>query len=401
MPASVSSSARNGQASPTSIAILGSTGSIGVQTLEVVAAHSERFEVEALTARQNVDRLAEQARAVRPRVVAIADKDKVGRLEELLEGTGIRVLGGAEGLSEVAALEKVGVVVAAIVGFAGLHPVLTALEEGKQVALANKETLVAGGALVERLLQEHSGRIVPVDSEHSAIFQCLAGEPEGAVERLTLTASGGPFRERPAVTFGEITPADALDHPTWSMGRKITIDSATLMNKGLEVIEARWLFGVGADRIDVLIHPQSIIHSMVTFTDGSTKAQLGLPDMRGPIQYALSYPERWRSQHERIDWGLVPCLDFELPDTERFPCLRLAYEALRAGGTAPTVLNAANEAAVGLFLKEKIRFTDIPRAVEHALEQVKVEEAGTFETLQAADHEARCRVQELSSHILI
>jgi 1-deoxy-D-xylulose-5-phosphate reductoisomerase len=259
--------------------------------------------------------------------------------------------------------------------------------------------MVVAGAEVNRLLDEHGGTLIPVDSEHSAIFQCLVGENERAVEELILTASGGPFRTRDASTFDAITPAEALDHPNWSMGAKITIDSATLMNKGLEVIEARWLFDIGPDAIRVLVHPQSIVHSMVAFADGSVKAELGVPDMKVPIQYALSYPDRWPAPHERIDWTELQRLDFELPDTDKFPCLRLAFEALEIGGTAPAVLNAANEEAVALFLDERIGFTDIPRSIEDALGRLADGSDSSLEAVRAADAAARQRVQELTRSV--
>ncbi len=378
------------------VAVLGATGSIGTQTLEVLRLFPDRFRVRALTAGSNVDLLAAQAREFRPDCVAIGGARRWKALQAALEGTGIRVLAGADGLCEAAAAESADLVVAAVVGFAGLGPVLAALERGKTVALANKETLVVAGALVNRLIDAHGGTLVPVDSEHSAIFQCLVGESERRVEELVLTASGGPFRTRPAHTFDRITRAEALDHPNWSMGAKITIDSATMMNKGLEVIEARWLFDVPADRIRVLVHPQSIMHSMVAFDDGSVKAQLGVPDMKVPIQYALTYPARWPAPHERLDWAKLRRLDFEPPDLEKFPCLRLAFEALEAGGSAPAVLNAANEAAVALFLDERIAFTDIPRLIETALARHVAEEAPSLDALRAADAEARRLVQELA-----
>jgi 1-deoxy-D-xylulose-5-phosphate reductoisomerase len=285
----------------------------------------------------------------------------------------------------------------AVVGFAGLRPVLAALEAGKQVALANKETLVVGGALVTEALRGGEGQLLPVDSEHSAIFQCLVGEEERTVEEVVLTASGGPFRTRPAETFAEVTVEEALDHPNWSMGAKITIDSATMMNKGLEVIEAKWLFDVDREQIQVLVHPQSIVHAMVSFSDGAVKAQLGVPDMKVPIQYALSFPTRWPAPHERLDWNALSQLNFEQPNLDKFPCLRLAYEALDAGGTAPALLNAANEVAVERFLNEDLGFTDIPRAVEAALTRLSVHPASTLEALVAADEEARRFVEELAS----
>lgn len=377
-----------------SLSILGATGSIGTQTLDIVRLFPDRFRVQALTAHHNAHLLARQAIEFQPDCVVIGDEAKIGELREALAGTDIRVLAGAAGLCEAATLDEVDTVVAAVVGFAGLEPVLAAIRAGKKIALANKETLVVAGALVNKLLDAHGATLIPVDSEHSAIFQCLVGEPTQAVETLVLTASGGPFRTRPAETFTDITRAEALNHPNWSMGAKITIDSATMMNKGLEVIEARWLFGIPADRIDVLVHPQSIIHSMVTFTDGSTKAQLGVPDMKVPIQYALSYPDRWPAPHERIDWQTLHCLDFEPPDFDKFPCLRLAYEAVEQGGTAPAVLNAANEQAVALFLKDRIRFVEIPHVVEAALEELATRVQPSYETLVEADAVARRRVLE-------
>lgn len=378
---------------PQGLSILGSTGSIGTQTLEVVRLFPDRLRVRALTAHSNAALLIEQALEFQPDCVVLGDEGELETVREALGGTEIRVLCGSEGLSEAATLPEADTVVAAVVGFAGMEPVLAAIKAGKRIALANKETLVVAGALVGRLVREHGATLIPVDSEHSAIFQCLVGEPENSVERLILTASGGPFRTRPRDTFDAITRDEALQHPNWSMGAKITIDSATMMNKGLEVIEARWLFDLGADRIDVLVHPQSIIHSMVAFADGSTKAQLGVPDMKVPIQYALSYPTRWDAPHERLDWTALQCLDFETPDLEKFPCLRLAYEALRKGGTAPAVLNAANEAAVALFLNERLRFVDIPRVIEAVLDALPVADA-TYDALQNADAEARRRVAE-------
>lgn len=388
-------------AAPRGLAILGSTGSIGTQALEIVRLFPEKLRVRALAAGSNVDLLAEQARAFRPELVAVADTGRERALREALAGTGIAVMAGEEGLRAVATAEGAGTVVAAVVGFAGLRPTLAAIEAGKEIALANKETLVVAGELVRRLVRERGIAVLPVDSEHSALFQCLVGEPEGSVERLTLTASGGPFRTRPAATFGQITPEEALAHPNWDMGAKITIDSATLMNKGLEVIEARWMFDVVPERIGVLVHPQSIVHSLVHFADGSVKAQMGVPDMRVPIQYALSFPERWPAPHPRVDWDRLACLDFEEPDLERFPCLRLAFEALAAGGTAPAVLNAANEAAVALFLENRIGFTDIPRLVEGALDRVDAASAASLADLEAVDREARAHVQELHTSLTV
>ena len=375
------------------IAILGSTGSIGTQTLDVARLFPNRFDVRALTAGSNADLLIAQAREFLPECVVIGDASRRKQVREAVAPLGIRVLTGQEGLCEAAALDEVDTVVAALVGFAGLRSVVAALGAGKKVALANKETLVVAGRLVTSLLQD-GGMLLPVDSEHSAIFQCLAGEPGRSVESLVLTASGGPFRTRSADTFGTITKAQALAHPNWSMGAKITIDSATMMNKGLEVVEAHWLFDMPPERISVLVHPQSIVHSLVVFRDGSVKAQLGLPDMRLPIQYALSYPERWAAPHERLDWSDAMQLDFEPPDRAKFPCLDLAYEALAAGGAAPAILNAANEQAVALFLAEKIRFTDIPDAIGETLGRMPAHAEPSLDDLVACDAEARRIVLE-------
>ena len=376
------------------IAILGSTGSIGTQTLDVARLFPNRFDVRALTAGSNADLLIAQAREFLPECVVIGDASRRKQVREAVAPLGIRVLTGQEGLCEAAALDEVDTVVAALVGFAGLRSVVAALGAGKKVALANKETLVVAGRLVTSLLQDGAGMLLPVDSEHSAIFQCLAGEPGRSVESLVLTASGGPFRTRSADTFGTITKAQALAHPNWSMGAKITIDSATMMNKGLEVVEAHWLFDMPPERISVLVHPQSIVHSLVVFRDGSVKAQLGLPDMRLPIQYALSYPERWAAPHERLDWSDAMQLDFEPPDRAKFPCLDLAYEALAAGGAAPAILNAANEQAVALFLAEKIRFTDIPDAIGETLGRMPAHAEPSLDDLVACDAEARRIVLE-------
>jgi len=288
------------------------------------------------------------------------------------------------------------VVVAAITGFAGLRPVLSAIKTGARIALANKETMVVAGNLVNEALDGSESTLIPVDSEHSAIFQCLAGEDRDSVEHVVLTASGGPFRTRPAHTFDAITRDEALDHPNWDMGAKITIDSATLMNKGLEVIEARWLFDLAPDEIRVLVHPQSIVHSMVAFDDGSIKAELGVPDMKVPIQYALTYPDRWPAPHERLNWTETSRLDFEPPNTEKFPCLRLAFDALEAGGTASAVLNAANEVAVELFLQEAIRFTDIPRVIDQTLTAIAGPGVDSLDALVEVDAAARRHAKELA-----
>lgn len=376
------------------VSVLGSTGSIGTQTLEVARLFRDRFRIGALVAGSNVELLARQAFEFRPDLVVIADERREAELRQRLEHSGIRVEAGLEAVREAAVLPVVDTVVTALVGFAGLLPTLDAVSAGKKIALANKETLVVAGALVCERARRSGSAIIPVDSEHSAIFQCLVGEPTAGVERLHLTASGGPFRSRPADTFAAITRDEALRHPNWAMGAKITIDSATMMNKGLEVIEARWLFDLPAERIHVVVHPQSIIHSMVEFIDGSTKAQLGLPDMKVPIQFALSWPERWEAAHERIDWRSLRRLDFEEPDAGRFPSLGLAYEALRVGGTAPAVLNAANEAAVAAFLADRLRFIDIPRVIEDALTRLGSAGEPDLEALHEADAAARRFVEE-------
>ncbi len=391
--------ASNRQAADTprrGLAILGSTGSIGRQTLEIVRLFPESFSVRSLTARNSVEMLAEQAREFRPECVVITDESRYADLADALGGTGVEILVGADQMAHAATLDSVDVVVAAVVGAAGLAPVLEAVRAPKTVALANKETLVVAGEIVHFHAVRSGAEIIPVDSEHSAIFQCLVGESIDEVEELVLTASGGPFRDRPAGTLHSVTAEEALAHPNWSMGPKISIDSATMMNKGLEVIEARWLFGLDGDKIRVVVHPQSIVHSLVTFVDGSTKAQLGVPDMRVPIQYALTYPQRWPAPHDRIDWETLSRLDFETPDTEKFPCLRLAFEALAIGGTAPAVLNAANEAAVAQFLKGEIGFTDISLAISDALERFAAPEAPDLEKLIEIDEAARNHVLELN-----
>ncbi|MDT0631593.1 1-deoxy-D-xylulose-5-phosphate reductoisomerase [Rubrivirga sp. S365] len=373
---------------PREVAVLGSTGSIGRQTLEVAALFPERVRVRSLAAGAGWEALAEQARRVRPARAVIADEGAYVPLRDALAGTGVEVAAGDDAVAALAADAEV--VVAAVVGVAGLASTLAAARAGARVALANKESLVVGGALVAAACAESGAVVVPVDSEHSALFQCLVGEDPASVERLLLTASGGPFRDRPARTFDAITPAEALRHPNWSMGAKVTVDSATMMNKGLEVIEAHWLFGVEPERIGVVVHPQSVVHSVVEFVDGSSKAQLGVPDMKVPIQVALSYPERWPAPHERLDWPAAGPLDFVAPDPERFPCLTLAYDALRAGGAAPAALNAANEVAVARFLDGAVRFTDVPRLVEAGMRAADAAGgAGTLGALRAVDAEAR------------
>jgi len=364
------------------IAILGSTGSIGTQTLEVIAAHPDHFEVETLTAHNNVDLLAQQAIHFQPNSVAIGNKEQYSRLKEALAHHPIKVYAGYDAIAQVAAMPSVDMVVTAMVGFSGLIPTVKAIEAGKHIALANKETLVVAGDLVTQLAMQHQVALLPVDSEHSAIFQCLQGEEYNPIEKIILTASGGPFRTKTAEELTHVTKEEALRHPSWNMGAKITIDSATLMNKGLEVIEARWLFDVPAERIEVLVHPQSVIHSMVQFTDGSVKAQLGVPDMKAPIQYALSYPYRLDSDSQRLDFSKYASLTFEKPDIQRFPALALARQALKDGGNRPCVMNAANEAAVEAFLNGWIGFIDIPRWIEKAMQQIVFIANPTLEQLQ-------------------
>lgn len=381
---------------PTNIAILGSTGSIGRSSLEVIESMPERFRVTCLTAHRNTDILAEQVRRFKPRAVVVTDVARAGELRAMVDRS-TEVLSGDSALLDVVAREDVDIVISALVGFAGLHPTLRAIDAGKDIALANKETLVVGGELVMARVREHKVRLLPVDSEHSAILQCLQGEDHHSVNRIILTASGGPFLNTPREEMADITPARALKHPTWTMGAKITIDSATLMNKGLEVIEAQWLFGLPAERIEVIVHPQSIIHSMVEFVDGSVKAQLGIPDMKLPIQYALTYPERPPSGFKRVDFAALGRLTFQDPDTERFPCLSLAFRAMREGGTAPAVLNAANEAAVALFLDGKIGFTAIPELIAQAMDALPPSGAVTLELIDRADRDARAFVAQAAA----
>ena len=371
------------------IAILGSTGSIGTQTLEVISQHPSRFSVEMLTAQHNADLLIKQAAAFRPREVVIGNSQLTTKVADALTPLGIRVYSGEEAIAQVVAQSEADIVLTALVGYSGLLPTLEAIKAGKDIALANKETMVVAGELVSDLAAQKKVSIYPVDSEHSAIFQCLTGEEGNPVEKIILTASGGPFRGKKLDFLATVTKAQALKHPNWSMGAKITIDSATLMNKGLEVIEAKWLFGLEAAQIDVIVHPQSIIHSMVQFKDGSIKAQLGLPDMRLPIQYALSFPERLDSILPRFDFSRFPSLTFEKPDSETFRCLELAYRALEKGGNAPCVINAANEIAVDAFLRDKIRFTDIPQLIEKSLEQIVFVKNPTLQDYVDSDREAR------------
>lgn len=376
------------------VAILGSTGSIGTQTLDVIDRHSELFEVYALTAHSNIDLLVEQARIYRPEVVAIADERHYKTLREALDGLPIKVFAGADSICQIAAMSPIDTVVTAMVGYSGLLPTVRAIEAGKKIALANKETLVVAGELVTDLALRNRVDIIPIDSEHSAIFQCLVGENENCVEKLILTASGGAFRDTPKDDLRLATAADALRHPTWKMGAKITIDSATMMNKGFEVIEARWLFDIPIDKIEVIIHPQSIVHSMVQFCDGSIKAQLGQPDMRHPIQYALTFPDRLNAQVKRANLADIHQLTFEKPDYEKFRNLGLAYDALRRGGNIPCILNAANEVAVDAFLKGKIGFFAMSDIIEQTISETAFISSPTFDDYIATDREARARSSE-------
>ena len=378
------------------LSILGSTGSIGTNVLRVVEAFPDRFSVVGLAGGRNVERLAEQVARHRPHVVAVADAAALERLARLVDVTGVRALAGQAGMVEVATHPDAGMVVGSAVGAVGLVPTYRALEAGKDVALANKEALVMAGELMLSCARRTGARILPIDSEHCALHQCLGGREADEVRRLLLTASGGPFRSRPRETFDRITREEALAHPTWRMGPKITIDSATLMNKGLEVIEARWLFGVPSDRIEVLIHPQSLIHSMVEFVDGTVLAQLSVTDMRVPIQYALSWPERWPGAVPGLDFTCGMRLELEPPDTERFPCLPLAYRALAVGASAPAALNAANEEAVAAFLEGRVPFPAIPETIREVLESGGGAPVSTIEDVVEADGKAR----ELARRVL-
>lgn len=385
------------------ITLLGSTGSIGTQTLDIVAQYPDQFQIVGLAARSNVELLTQQIRQFRPQIAAICDETQLPRLQEAIADLTPQpmLLAGEAGVTEVARYGKSDVVVTGIVGCAGLLPTIAAIEAGKDIALANKETLIAGGPVVLPLVKRHGVKLLPADSEHSAIFQCLQGVPEKGLRRILLTASGGAFRDLPVEKLASVTVADALKHPNWSMGRKITIDSATLMNKGLEVIEAHFLFGMDYDHIDIVIHPQSIIHSLIELQDTSVLAQLGWADMRLPLLYALSYPDRIATNWEPLDLVKAGNLTFRAPDHEKYPCMQLAYAAGRAGGTMPAVLNAANEQAVALFLEEKIGFLDIPRLIETVcdLHHSHNQSQPTLDDILAADRWARQAVFESSSKL--
>ena len=371
------------------LAILGSTGSIGTQALQVVAEHPELYEVRILTANSQADLLIGQALRFEPDAVVIADESKYHYVSEALANHPIKVFAGARALCEVVESSTVDTVITALVGFCGLEPTISAIKAGKQIALANKETLVVAGELVTALAMQYKAPILPVDSEHSAIFQCLAGEPADTVSRLLLTASGGPFRCLPAYELATVTAQQAMRHPTWKMGAKITVDSATMMNKGFEVIEAKWLFGITPDRIDVVVHPQSIIHSAVEFVDGTIKAQMGAPDMRLPIQYALSYPSRLKLSHSHLDIFQTASLTFEKPDLNRFPCLTLAYEAINKGGNMPCILNAANEVANLAFRNGMITYPQLYQTLETTMQTATFCTTPSLDTYLSSDKESR------------
>lgn len=371
------------------LAILGATGSIGTQALEVYESYPDHFDLQVITAQSNADLLIQQALKYQPNAVVIGDESKYNVVKEALWSSDIHVYAGEEALSQVVEFSEVDIVLTALVGYAGLKPTMAAIQAGKNIALANKETLVVAGELITTLAREKGVNIYPVDSEHSAIFQCLPGEFENPIEKIYLTASGGPFRGWKTEALQTVTKAQALKHPNWSMGAKITIDSATLMNKGLEVIEAKWLFGLKNEQIDVIVHPQSIIHSLVQFQDGSMKAQMGLPDMKLPIQYALTYPKRFPTNFPRFSFMDYPQLTFEQPDRQTFRNLDLAYQALEKGGTAACALNAANEVTVQLFLEDKIAFLDIARINELVMNSVDFVAHPQYEDYVAVDTQAR------------
>lgn len=374
---------------PERIALLGSTGSIGTQSLDIISKYPEKFEVEVLIAGNNIDLLVEQAHKYQPDSVVIANPDLYLQLKECLQSTNIKVYAGNDAVEQVVTSSSVDIVIASIVGYSGVRPTIAAIKAGKRIALANKESLVVAGELIGRLVRESGSIIIPVDSEHSAIFQCLSGEADNPIEKITLTASGGPFLNMPEEMLEKVKPCDALKHPNWNMGCKVTIDSASMMNKGLEVIEAKWLFDLTPEQISVIVHPQSIIHSLVHFADGSVKAQLGIPDMRVPILYALSYPERLHSDLPRLVLNECKALTFSDPDTKKFRNLSLAYEAIKRGGNMPCILNAANEIAVRAFLDEKIGFTQMPEIVEYTMEHSTYSPSFDLDYLEATDTDAR------------
>ena len=377
------------------LAVLGSTGSVGTQTLEVVELYPDHFSITVLSAGKNAELLIQQALKFKPAAVVVCDKGAFEKVKDALQGKDIEVLYGEDALIEAVKRDDIDIVLTAVVGAVGLKPTVAAIESGKDIALANKETLVVAGELITGLIEKHQVKLLPVDSEHSAIFQCLAGEEANPIEKIILTASGGPFRGKSREDLVAVTKAQALKHPNWSMGAKITIDSASLMNKGLEVIEAKWLFGLEADQVDVIIHHQSIIHSLVQFEDGSLKAQMGLPDMKLPIQYALTYPNRFKNNFKRFNFLDYPTLTFEQPDMEVFRNLKLAYQALRDGGNAPCVLNGANEIVVGAFLNDRIGFLEMSDIIEETLCQVKSQKTLSLEDYLHFDLESRTVARSL------
>jgi len=374
---------------PEKIALLGSTGSIGTQALDIISRYPDRFQVEVLIAGNNIDLLIEQAHKFQPDSVVISNTGYFQQLKDALQYTNIKVYAGKDAVEQVVASSSVDVVIASIVGYSGVRPTIAAIKAGKKIALANKETLVVAGEIIGKLVRDSGSSIIPVDSEHSAIFQCLAGETGNPIEKITLTASGGPFLNMSEEMLKQVKPCDALKHPNWNMGCKVTIDSASLMNKGLEVIEAKWLFDLTPEQISVIVHPQSVIHSLVHFADGSVKAQLGVPDMRVPILYALSYPDRFVSDLPRLNLSECKNLTFTDPDIKKFRNLALAYEAIKMGGNMPCILNAANEMAVRAFLDEKITFTEMPEIVEYTMENSLYLESPDFDSLEVTDNNAR------------
>ncbi len=377
------------------IAILGSTGSIGTQALDVIASHPDFFEVEVLTAQNNAALLIEQAKQFKPNAVVIANDDHYAQVKAALDPLDIKVYAGENALASIVQMDTIDLVLTALVGYSGLKPTIKAIEAGKNIALANKETLVVAGELITRLAKDKGINIYPVDSEHSAIFQCIVGEFQNPIEKIILTASGGPFRGKKREELVNMTKAQALKHPNWTMGAKVTIDSATLMNKGLEVIEAKWLFGLKPEQVEVIVHPQSIVHSLVQFEDGSIKAQLGLPDMRLPIQFAMTYPQRLKSNFPRFDFTAYPALTFEKPDMETFRNLALAFEAMQRAGNMPCVLNAANEVVVSEFLKDNIGFLKMSEVVEQCLLKMDFIANPSYEDYVATDKETRIKAFEL------
>ena len=379
------------------IAILGSTGSIGTQALKVIEEHPDLFTAEVLTANSNTALLAQQARKFKPDSVVIADESKYAELKEMLADEDVKVYAGQQAICDVVQLGNIDMVLVSVVGFAGLLPTISAIEAHKPIALANKETLVVAGEIINRLIGEYKVPLLPVDSEHSAIFQCLAGEGDNEIEKILLTASGGPFRNFSKAELESVTVAQALNHPSWNMGAKITVDSATMMNKGFEVIEAKWLFGVSESQIEVLVHPQSIVHSAVQFADGAVKAQLGMPDMRIPIQYAFSYPDRVPLKSERLELATLGQLTFSAPDTDKFPCLALAFHAIGRGGSLPCVMNAANEVANLAFRNGQTGFTAIGEIIEESMSAMPFTASPTVENLLDIDREARAKAAEITN----